>query len=217
MVRVIADVRQHPDMAELVPLSRITERKLKALKWVDPRRVLIDLRRVEERLPERMNEKVRRLRTNELKEWREARYAALFAYGIGQRVLERPTLVAKVEDLDFDFVMRWGDVGADCFYPVQLKELPPDDLNPNVALEQILGKLHKYSGAEDLSVVVLINRRMRFEYRPWDSDQRPNIKELWYFGCTSQNQSKWFLYGSVLEAAPRYYDFDYPVGEQDVA
>ncbi len=204
-------------MTELVPLSGITERKLKALKWVDPKHVLINLRRVEEQLPEGMDEKVRRLRTNQLKQWREARYAALFAYGIGQCVLERRPLVAKVEDLDFDFVMRWGDEGADYFYPVQLKELPPEDLNANVALEQILGKLDKYSGAEDLSVVVLINRRVRFEYRPWESDQRPNIKELWYFGCTSQDQSKWFLYGSVLAKAPRYHEFDYPVGEQDVA
>lgn len=204
-------------MTGLVPLSGITERKLKALKWVDPRRVLINLRRLEERLPDKMNAKVRRLRTNELKEWREARYAALFAYGIGQRVLEKPTLVAKVEDLDFDFVMRWGDEGGDYFYPVQLKELPPEDLNPGVALEQILGKLNKYSGADDLSVVLLINRRMRFEYHPWASDQKPNIKELWYFGCTSQDQSKWFLYGSVLANTPRYHEFDYPVGKEDVA
>jgi hypothetical protein len=102
-------------------------------------------------------------------------------------------------------------------YPVQLKELPPEDLNPGVALEQILGKLNKYSGADDLSVVLLINRRMTFEYRPWASDKRPNIKELWYFGCISQDQSKWFLYGSVLANMPRYHEFDYPVGKEDVA
>ena len=204
-------------MTSLVPLSGITERKLKVLKWVDPKPVLINLRQLEHRLPEDLDEKVRRLRTNQLKEWREARYAALFAYGIGQSVLEKPTLVAKVEDLDFDFVMRWGDEGADYFYPVQLKELPPEDLNPNIALEEILGKLNKYSGAEDLSVVVIINRRTRFKYRPWDSAPRPKIRELWYFGCISQDQSKWFLYGNVLASAPRYREFNYPVPEQDVA
>ena len=204
-------------MAGLVPLSGITERKLKALEWVDPKRVLVNLRRVEERLPSKMDERVRRLRTNALKEWRESRYAALFAYGIAESVLKRPTLVAKVEDLDFDFIMRWDEEEADYFYPVQLKELPPEDLNPGVSLEDILGKLDKYSGTEDLSVVVLINRRTRFEYRPWESEQRPRIRELWYLGCTSQDQSKWFLYGNVLANAPLYYEFSYPVGEGDVA
>lgn len=198
-------------------MSRITERKLKALQWVDPKRVLVDLRRIEQRLPKRMDEKLRRLRTNGLKEWREARYAALFAYGIADSVLKSPTLVAKVEDVDFDFVMRWSDEEADHFYPVQLKELPPEDLNATASLDEILSKLNKYSGTEDLSVVVLINRRMRFEYRPWKSEQRPRIKELWYLGCTSQDQSKWFLYGNVLAPAPRYYEYSYPSGEADVA
>jgi hypothetical protein len=203
-------------MRDIVPLSKITERQLKALTWVDPKRALLNLRALEEKLPDELDERVRRLRTNDLKEWREARCAAIFAYGLGQQVLEKPTLVAKVEERDFDFVMRWADETADYFYPVQLKELPPEDLNSNIGLEELLTKLVKYSGEEDLSVVVVINRRMKLDYRPWDFGPKPKIRELWYLGCTSADQSRWLLYGSVIADNPRHYEFTYPL-EQDIA
>src|SRR5688572_3145226 len=141
-------------MAGLVPISKITERKLQSLTWVDPKQVLINLRWLELRLPSNIDDKVRRLRTNELKQWREARTAVLFAHGISEQVLRKPTLVAKSEEKDYDFVMRWNENGVDCYFPVQLKELPPDDLNPDVRVDDILAGLSKYSGAEDLSVVV---------------------------------------------------------------
>jgi len=112
-------------MTELLPLSSLEDRQFQGLKWVDPKQVLVNLRWLEANLPEHMNEKVGRLRTNQLKEWREARAAALFSYGIGTAVLGTNTQVAKVEDRDFDFVMRWSDEKATFYYPVQLKELPP--------------------------------------------------------------------------------------------
>ena len=199
-------------MTELLPLSKLEDRQFGGLKWVDPTQVLINLRRLEANLPERMNEKVRRLRTNQLKESREARAAALFSYGIGKAVLGTNTQVAKVEDRDFDFVMRWSDEKANYYYPVQLKELPPDDLNPDVSLEDILAKLAKYSGPQNLSVAVQINRRMRLEHRPLTSDSKPHLLELWYFGCASEDQSRWFLYGSALKANARHYEFEYPEG-----
>ena len=204
-------------MAGLVPLSRITERKLKALTWVEPKQALVNLRWLELNLPSNIDEKVRRLRTNELKEWREARNAALFAHGIGEKVLRKPTLIAKSEEKDYDFVMRWNEDEADCFFPAQLKELPPDDLNPDVLIDDILAGLGKYSGLDDLSVVVAINRRMRFEYRPWAAAAMPKIRELWYFGCVSKDQSRWFLYGSALRNDAAYYEFDYPSGTPNVA
>lgn len=204
-------------MTELLPLSKIEDRQFERLEWVDPRQVLINLRWLEAQLPETMNEKVRRLRTNQLKEWREARAAALFSYGIGKAVLGTSTQVAKVENRDFDFVMRWGDAKANYYYPVQLKELPPEDLDPHVVVGDILDKLSKYSGPQNLSVAVLINRRMRFEHRPVDSAYKLRLLELWYFGCASEDQSRWFLYGSALKANARHYEFVYPEGAPNVA
>lgn len=204
-------------MDPFVPVPKITDRKLKSLTWVDPKQVLINLRWLETNMAPDTDERVRRLRTNKLKEWREARSAALFAYGMGQEVLQKHILVAKAEEMDFDFVMRWADDKADFFCPVQLKELPPADLNAEITLTDILSKLSKYSGPEDLSVAVHINRRMKFEHQPLSGAQKPKIKELWYFGCKSEDQSLWFLYGSLLRNEPRLYEFAYPTGEPNIA
>lgn len=204
-------------MIDLIKIPTITVRELNQMAWVDPRQLLVNLRWLEMNLPSEIDERVWRFRTNELKEWREARIAALFAFGIGDQVLKVPTFVSKSEDRDFDFVMRWESGDADHFYPGQLKELPPDDLNPKVSLDDILSKLTKYSGAEDLSVVIHVNRKMRFDYHPWNRDKKPLIKELWYLGCETEDQSRWFIYGSALENNPRKYDFEYPRGKPNIA
>ena len=204
-------------MTELLALSKLENRQFERLHWVDPKQVLINLRWLEANLSERMDEKMRRLRTNQLREWREARAAALFSYGIGKAVLRTNTQVAKVEERDFDFVMRWSNKGANYYYPVQLKELPPDDINPGVSLDDVLAKLDKYSGPQNLSAVVQINRRMRFQFRPLPRGRRPRLLELWYFGSLSEDQSRWFLYGSALKKSARQYEFEYPAGTPNVA
>ncbi len=187
------------------------------MEWVDPGQVLINLRWLELNLPAGLDDKVRRFRTNKLKELREARTAALFAYGMGKAVLQTPTAVAKVEAADFDFIMRWQADDKEFFYPVQLKELPPEDLNADATLEDLYDKLEKYSGADNLSVLIHLNRAVRFDYHPWDRPTCPNILELWYLACTSEDQSKWLVYGSALKPDSRPYDFDYPTGEPNVA
>ena len=192
-------------------------REFDQITWVDAKQVLINFRWIETNLPSEMNERIRRLRTNELKEWREARIAALFSFGISSQVLKTPILLSKSEQRDFDFVMQWHKNNADHFFPVQLKELPPDDINSKVSVDDIYDKLEKYSGIQDLSVVIYISRRTRFEYPLWNREKKPSIKELWYLGCESEDQSRWFLYGSVLEKHPLKYDFRYPEGEPHVA
>jgi len=204
-------------MAEFSRLSAMVEREFKELVWVDPKQVLVNLRWAEEHLPVDTPPKSRRLRTNDLKEWREAREAAIFAYGIGASVLKTSVYVAKCERRDFDFVMRWADEARDYFYPVQMKELPPADLNPDISIDAILAKLAKYSGTDDLAVAVHVNRRMRFEYEPWRGNDKPRVRELWYFGSASPDGTEWFLYGDVLRSTARYHTFSYPDGEPNVA
>ena len=185
--------------------------------WVDPKQVLVNLRWLELKLPQELDEKVRSLRTNQLKEWREAREAALFAYGISTAALEMPVKVTKAEKQDFDCVLRWTSDEGDHFFPVQLKELPPAEVNADVTLDDLFEKLSKYSGEKDLSVVISLNRRARIPLTPWLGVRRPRVKEVWYMGCESADQSTWFLYGSVLEATPRKYRFRYPEGTPNVA
>jgi len=202
-------------MAQRVP--NIQVREFNQMDWVDPRQLLVNLRWLEFNLPADMDENIRRLRTNPLKEWQEARYAALFAYGISNAVLDRSTRFSKTEKVDFDAVMKWQKNGEDHYAPLQIKELPPDDINPDVSLDDILDKLGKYSGEDNLTVVVCLNRRTRVKFQPWDRESKPRVSELWYLGCTDAYQSKWFLYGSVLEQNPRRFDFEYPEGTPTIS
>ena len=101
-----------------------------------------------------MDERVRRLRTNKLKQLREGRDAAIFAYGLETQVLKVPVWFANAEQSDYDFVVRWVKEENEYFYPVQLKELPPEDLNTTESLDRIYDKLEKYSGADDLLVAM---------------------------------------------------------------
>lgn len=204
-------------MERYAAIPNITVRELEQMEWFDPRQALVNLRWFEMTLPADLDAKARRLRTNELAWLREARTAALFAFGMSDQVLKVPVLVSKSEAKDFDFVIRWQRDDKNYFYPAQLKELPPDDLNPLITLDDIYNKLEKYSGQDNLSVVIHVNREMRFNYEPWKRQKRPNIRELWYLGCECVDQSRWFLYGSALEGNPRKYDFSYPIGSANVA
>lgn len=192
------------------PVDPIRARAMQRLQWHDPKQVLVNLRRIELQLSPDINERVRRLRTNQLKEWREARIAAIFAFGFAQTVLGHEVAVAKTEEMDYDFIMRWRLDNKDFFYPVQLKELPPDDLNSEVTLEDIFDKVERYSGESDLSIAIHVNRAMRLEYRHWDRQSNPRIGELWLFGALSPDHSKWFLYGNMLHRVPGFREFEYP-------
>lgn len=192
-------------------IDNIQQREFATLSWHDPRQILINLRLIELGLPDDIDPRVRRLRTNTLKEWREGRDAALFAWGLGAVVLGIPVAVAKSEQRDYDFVCRWEKDGKLYYYPVQLKELPPADLNASVSLDDIYAKLSKYSGRDDLAVAINVNRQFNFKYEPWSQPTRPKILELWLFGCTSPDQSEWMIYGNVLATQPRFLTFSYPL------
>ena len=200
-----------------IQVPNIQFREFKQMEWFDPQKVLVNLRLLELNLPEDMDEQHRRLRTNPQKELREGRYAALFAYALNNQVLKLPTRFSKTEQKDFDAVINWLSGNENYYYPIQIKELPPDDINPDVSLDDIFDRLEKYSGQDDLSVVICLNRKTRIQFQPWDRKSKPRIRELWYLGCTDAHQTKWFLYGSVLEKNPMRYDFEYPEGEPTIS
>lgn len=203
-------------MPDDVPVPPILVREFESLTWVDPKQVLINLRWLERNLPFDIDERVRRLRTNQLKELREARIAALFDYGLSVTLLGTQVAVAKVEKSGYDFIVRWIENDTRRFYPVQLKELPPEELNPIIELTDILSRLGKYDGKSDLAVLVHLNRTGRFEYSPSIDRPTAKIRELWYLGCDSSDQMSWFLYGNVLDPLPEKRSFRYPEGQQNV-
>jgi|JI10StandDraft_1071094.scaffolds.fasta_scaffold35313_1 hypothetical protein len=157
-----------------------------------------------------LDREVRQLRTNRLKEWRETRVAALFCYGMGQR-LGHTVYVSRGEVDDADFIASWVEDDVQQLAPVQLKEIVPDERNGRSDLDQVIESLHKYSDAEDLNVVLHLNRQLRFDPL---AVRLPylRISSLWILGCTSLDGTEWGLWGDFLTQNVEEHRFAYPGG-----
>ncbi len=154
-------------------------------------------------------EKTRTLRKGNQKIHRESRQAALFCYGVSQAFLGHPILFAPEENEDFDFVARWIDRDEnDNYCPVQLKELVPEHLNEDAALDELLGKLSRYCGPKDTVFAIYLNRRTRIEL---DKVEVPQIRAggLWMFGGITPDQREWMVAGDFLQT-PEIRTFEYP-------
>ena len=183
-------------------------REFSGLQYYSPKLVLQKLRSLEIALLDSdfaIDPKV--MRTNRLKPNREARDAAIFAYGIQECVLGVPVRVARHESSDYDCVLQCISEETQHFFPVQLKELPPSELDPQVALKDILDKLDKYG--KDLIVAIKYNRKEHFELGPELRLENAPVAQIWLFGGCSPDQSDWFLYGDLTKE-PALYPFRYP-------
>ncbi len=168
----------------------------------------MELRRLEPQFAaSSLPQRVKHLRTNALKEWREAREAALFCYGMGQRI-GQTVFLARSESQDYDFIACWVVDDTQHFAPVQLKEVVPTNLNPAASLEAILKALEKYVDSEDLTVAIHLNQNKRFELATVVVPPL-RIAALWVFAAISENQSEWGLWGNFLEQ-PERTRFEYP-------
>lgn len=189
-------------------MDSIRFRQLKQREYHDPSEFLKGLRATEKLLAQIGNEKVRRLRTQGLREWREARIAALFCHGYAERVGQKIYL-SKGEFDDADCVAYWNDGRADNFAPIQIKEVAPQDLNSKAQFQDVLNSLGKYSGTQDLSVLVHLNQQISFNPKKLTIPDGLKISSLWIIACISPDQSKWALWGNFLEQAEKS-EFAYP-------
>lgn len=152
--------------------------------------------------------KIRQLRTNKLKEHREARDGAIFAHGMAE-VLSTKVYMARGESGDHDFMLSWvTDDRTQHFCPVQLKELPSKKRNTKITLDSLLLDAKKYAPSENTAFAVYISGRRRI-----DTITIPKgfpFKQLWFFGGCSEDRERWFLYGDALEDSPVFTYFTYP-------
>lgn len=189
-------------------MSRSRLREFQRGEFHDSAEFLTALRAIEPAIASSATDpRIKHLRTNGLKEWREAREAALFCHGMSQRIGQR-IFMSRGESQDYDFVASWIIGDEQHFAPVQLKEVVPASLNPSSSLEQILRSLTKYVDSEDLTVAVHLNRQQHFD--PATLSIPPlRIAALWVFASISPDQSKWGLWGNFLEQ-PEGSCFMYP-------
>lgn len=118
--------------------------------------------------------------------------------------------LSKGEFEDADSVAKWQIKDELRFTPIQIKEVAPNDLNEHATLQQVVNSLGKYSDAENLTVLIHLNRELRFTPSRVSLPPRTNIAALWVLACISPDQSRWALWGDYLEQAERS-EFEYPV------
>ncbi|MBC7917606.1 MAG: hypothetical protein H7Y28_07345 [Rhodoferax sp.] len=182
-------------------MDAIRLREASRRDYRDPVPFLRRLRVIEHRLlGEPVDPQVRSLRTNKLKEWREARLGALFCHGMSERT-GRKVFLSKGEFEDADFVGTWCDGDVQHFAPVQIKELVPEERNAQITLDTLVQGLSMYSGRKDLTVLIHLNRRTHFEPESLVLPPQLPIAALWILACTDSAQSEWAIWGNFLEQA----------------
>jgi hypothetical protein len=182
-------------------MSKIELRRISRLEYREPTDFLVELRKLEiEVALSPTPDPVRHLRTNGLKSIRELRQAAIFCHMMAERV-GTTVYVAPVEAEDYDFVALHHLDGTDHYSKVQLKELPPTNLPGSRTLNSLISTLGKYGKSPNLCVAVYLNQRLNIN--PLDlelPEEARGIGSLWMFGAIEPDQSRWGLWGNLLEA-----------------
>ncbi len=178
-------------------MNEILLREWGNLEYHDPKFVLRELRKIQiENADKQLDEKVRNLRTNSLKKPREGRAAALFCIGIS-KCMEVEVIFSLTESQDYDFVVCWKKDDALNYASVQLKELVPEQLNPDADINDLLTKLKKYADSSKLIVAICLNRRFHLDCSKLNLEGL-NIAGLYTYGAVSKDQNKWVLHGDYL-------------------
>ena len=184
-------------------------RAAQKLQFYDPARFLADLRKLEiEVATSQTPDRIRNLRTNELKEARERRQAALFCHGMGKRIGQKVFFAAS-EDQDYDFIASWIVDDHQHIAPVQLKEVVPQSLNPFASIESVVAALEKYTDSPRLTIAVHLNQFGRFEPSSLQL-QHLRVASFWVFTSASSDQSQWNLWGNFTENDAYGTRFNYP-------
>lgn len=188
-------------------MDRASLNEAQKLLYRDPQVALRELREIElVAAGLDISPAVKHLRGNDLKGPREYRQAALFTLGMASN-LGLDVRFCPVEAADYDFIATWHTEDTHHFAPIQLKELPPEELNPSANVQAIVDSLVKYS-SQSLTVGIFLNRQGTFQ--PQKITIPPlRIGALWFVFAAAEDQSEWVLYGNVL-GQPHATRFAYP-------
>lgn len=181
-------------------MNKIELRKLSKLDYREPTKFLIYLRQLEiEVALSQTPDSIRHLRTNGLKSMRELREAAIFCHMMGERI-GTTVYLSPAEAEDYDFVTLHQLDGTTHYSKVQLKEVPSIDLPGSRSIDNLIATLRKYGNAPNLCVAVHLNRRLQIDPSEIVVPQEARgIGSLWMFGAIALDQSRWGLWGDLLE------------------
>jgi hypothetical protein len=186
----------------------------RTFEYHDPARVLRELKE----LPGQVHTQARelgitldplslRLRTSRLKKYREWRDAAIFTYGVG--LAKRIKMGYATEEAeDYDFITAWVRDDQSYFCPVQLKELPPADLNPRAKLSDLIASLRKYPARTNSVLAVKLSQQPKIDLISLRTRDAP-FQEVYLFWQSKMDPVEYILYGD-LKREPEAFEFAYP-------
>ncbi len=181
----------------------------KKYEYFDPKVVLPRLQEVRKLVTKsNLPDTVKNLRTNKLRPEREAWDAAVLC-ALLSSIMGLDMYFSKVESSDYDSVFRWNEGDIQHFAPVQMKELVPEINNPNGNLQSIINSLEKkYTDSSDLIIGIKINRKTRIDFSALNIPAL-NVGEIYFFGATNEEQTKWTLIGDILGKCGRWkFEFE---------
>jgi hypothetical protein len=179
------------------------------LKFVDPAVILPQLKKVQMQIANgNLSDRIKNLRSPELKRYREGWEAAVFCYGMS-RMLDFPIYVYPYEASDYDAVAVRIEDDTQYFTAIQIKEVVPEYLNPETDINKEIAKLRRYTVSNDTVIVIHVNRAGRLDLSLIEVPIL-NIGSLWLLGASAPDQSKWFIAGNLLDN-PQIFEFDYPI------
>ena len=171
--------------------------------YYDPKIILPRLQKIRLDLQQSETpEKIRNLRTNTLKGEREAWDTAVFCYLLA-KTIGMDISFSKVEASNYDSIFRWHDGSSPCYAPVQMKELVPEHTNPTASLETIIQGIKKYGVSPSLIIGIKLNRKMQINLASIHFSGL-SVGEVWCFGATTPDETKWSLFGDFLSEVNQY-------------
>jgi hypothetical protein len=122
---------------------------------------------------------------------------------------------APYEAEDFDAVTRWVLDGQPFYCPLQLKELPPADLNEHATLTALLDSLDRYHGSTDTVLAIRLSRKPEIDLVTLRVPAAP-FAEVYVFWANAPYSASFILYGD-LKQSPTAFEFAYPTSSPDAA
>jgi len=183
-------------------------REWRTYEYFDPEVILPRLQKIRKIISTSSTpDKVANLRTNTLSSEREAWDAAIFCY-LMSKAMNRKLYFSKVESADYDSIFMLKHEKSVSYFPVQMKELVPNEINSGATLQSIINKLEIYTNSPELTVGIKLNRNENFNFSTLKTD-KAKVAEIWCFGSITKNESKWGLYGNLL-SNHKNYEYELP-------
>jgi len=154
----------------------------------------------------------RNWRKGQFKKYFEEYQSALFTYGLSQGAISYhwEYSYGESQNREFDCAIRCElpqEDGGVVVKPVQLKELPPDVVNPQVSLQDLINSLVKYTaqaGEEMLAVAIFCNRGSSINFKKLTIPPL-QIAQLWIYGFLDHQNCFLVEIGSAARL-----NFNYP-------